>query len=485
MWGALWFPLVPCATPPAPLVLPASTHQVAGQHRDLLRGYSKHTRVRHKRHLPAIAGGAAAAAVAAAVSGQGGFRNQARSSSTKNVPQEIKGRHSKGPLRETVALLQRALEVDLSDAEAIAETLQRWTVGNEGEDRTGARTKRWARRLVRGLGQHPAVRSILFRDGGDVIAAIAELEKRSQSHGKRVEAIERQHRAVRDGDGGDLEEYGEASSYMGRQWWLRAIQDQIATWVDEYFLLSPERLRFGHRNWVFRSGGLPRGWKRYKVKDRVLYWNPDEKRMQVKAPSTMERATPPESREPPVTLLDIGSCNNAFDRYPFLITPTAIDLQPSSDSEGVFKADFFDVPILHVENCDQQLLISDDGKLEGIEAGSFDVVVVSLVLSYISEPAKRIEMIARARRCLRDDRGLFILVEVASALADKSWYQGDATSDWTNAVEAVGFRIKRFEENVREKYPFRSHEVYQWVFETAPIQDTELKPLLTPREMPW
>jgi len=211
--------------------------------------------------------------------------------------------------------------------------------------------------------------------------------------------------------------------------------------------------------------------------------------MQREAPARVDNSSvAPPSREPPVALLDVGSCTNPFRRFPFLVEPVALDLQPGTGAAGVFQADFLQVPIVDAtDNNDpkQRVLVSPDGHLDGIVAGSFDVVVLSLVLSCVPEPQQRIDMIARARRCLRDDRGLLCVVEVGTALANSKWYGGDAFQDWKNAIEAVGFRIKLFEDEVKEFRPYKTHTAFQWVFETAPALDAPLQPLLTPKDMPW
>jgi len=419
--------------------------------------------------------------------GRGGQRGAAL---FKRVSETAAGR----PLSHSAELIMRSLGIEQWRATRIAKVVQRWAVKHNGEDPTGTKTKRWARRLCRGLEQHPTLRSTML--GGklaqSVFATMEELERRSTRHGARVAAIERQHWANREGQEGDKEEYSRASAYMGEEWWMRAAHGRVAKWIDEYFLLTPEQVRRGHHPWAFKNGGLPDGWKRYVKAGKPIFWNPVAKRMQSEEPEFIPRdavAAPP-PREPPIALLDVGSCSNPFLRYPFLVEPVALDLQPLHDAENVMQADFFEVPILVPDEEDklepnQRIILGEDGNLEGIIAGSFDVVVLSLVLSYVPDARKRMEMVARARSCLRDDRGLLFVIEVGSALADASWYEGDAAADWSRAIEEAGFKTKVFEDEIKESYPPRQHRLLQWVFETAPRRDTPLKPLLTPREMPW
>lgn len=397
-------------------------------------------------------------------------------------------------LNVSVEVLARELKLNFKEATNIAKRLQRWVVTEEGEDPTGTRTKRWARRLCRGLEQHPQLRSVLFNGPDGPLNCLAELEKRSRGHGNRVLAIENQHQAVADGEEGDLDGYSEASAWMGASWWLSEAHARVADWIDQFFLLTPEQMRRGHPIWVFkRKIGLPPGWKKYTVAGRSMFWNPKAKKMQTQAPEGIggEREAPPH-RDPPVALLDVGSCTNPFDRYPEIITPTAIDLRPDENSRGVMEADFFEVPILDRTadaeadaegSGERRIILSDEGALEGIIAGSFDVVVCSLVLSFVQDPEKRIEMVSRARRCLRDDRGLFVVLEVGSVLADCSWYHGDPAEDWTKAIEGAGFRLLKFDEEIRDGKK-KPKMVNQWVFQTAPVpKDGKLTPLLTPKDM--
>ncbi|CAE8632874.1 unnamed protein product, partial [Polarella glacialis] len=88
----------------------------------------------------------------------------------------------------------------------------------------------------------------------------------------------------------------------------------------------------------------------------------------------------------------------------------------------------------------------------------------------------------RARRCLKDDRGLLFVVEVGSALADASWYEQDAAAEWSRALESAGFKLLKFEDEVVDRH--KRHKLLQWVLETAPIKDdVELKPMTTPKDL--
>jgi len=414
---------------------------------------------------------------------RGGNRRRER----RSAPQARLDLRRADPLEHTVYRLQTELDLDDAAAWKMARELQAWTVLNEGEDRSGYKTLHWARKLTRCIQLHPTVGDKLFSEEGDVVEAVMELDRRSQRHSEVVNTIGNQHRAVRAGREDGTAEYTDASAYMGQSWWLKAVHVRVAKWIDHYYLLSAEQLRRGHPRWVHEEKSLPKGWQEYEVGGRVMFWNPETKRMQLKAPA-LEGQPRPEPRNPPVALLDIGSCTDPFSSFPLLVETTAVDLRPAEGFEGIFQADFFDVPIVEpgsesAPGAGERVLLGDSGELLGLVAGSFDVAVLSLVLSYVGSPEKRIEMISRARRCLRDDRGLLFVIEVGSAIASTSWYNEDAAAEWTRAIEAVGFRILRFEDQIFEKN--RKHKVCQWVFETTEIGTDPLEPLRTPKEMPW
>ncbi|CAE8728156.1 unnamed protein product [Polarella glacialis] len=135
-------------------------------------------------------------------------------------------------------------------------------------------------------------------------------------------------------------------------------------------------------------------------------------------------------------LLDVGSSFGAFFGHPGLRC-VALDLAPAHPE--VWQADFFQLPILPLplqEGC--RVLRSDDGSmLLALEAGSFDAVVLSLVLSFLPTPRLRRDMLDRVRKCLRTG-GSLLLVEKA-ALAAHGAAGLERRRAFQEAVEAAGF----------------------------------------------
>ena len=140
-----------------------------------------------------------------------------------------------------------------------------------------------------------------------------------------------------------------------------------------------------------------------------------------------------------IRLLDVGSCYNPFESCSnaAAFSVTALDLCPAKDS--VFICDFLKVSIgeygsemialpirqkegdevlcssksrrIDIEGHKDSRPVDADQKVEAVKnsqqeivslpAGSFDVVAISLVLSYLPDPAQRCEMLRKARALLR------------------------------------------------------------------------------------
>jgi len=104
----------------------------------------------------------------------------------------------------------------------------------------------------------------------------------------------------------------------------------------------------------------------------------------------------------PIKLIDVGSCGSYFVGSDGLDV-TALDLQPQAGHPSVLQCDFLELEITpkgtlpHIEPSDACIA----GSLRSLATGSFDVVVMSLVLSYLPLPTQRTAMVAQARRLLR------------------------------------------------------------------------------------
>ena len=130
----------------------------------------------------------------------------------------------------------------------------------------------------------------------------------------------------------------------------------------------------------------------------------------------------------PRKLLDMGSCANFFSRYDFL-NVTALDLAPAEDS--VLRCDCL---ALDVGSATSAALYRGK-ELISLPAKSFQVVILSLLLSYIPDPMNRGRVICKARQLL-DSKGLLIVADTVASVG-RHW---DAPA-WVKAVEQHGFRL--------------------------------------------
>jgi len=322
--------------------------------------------------------------------------------------------------------LEEGLKVDSGEAMRIATAVYRFALQRDGNG-SAQNTRKWARRLIRGLDYHPSLAPQLSSDVGGIMSLLRELDIRAERHARRSAAIAGQHQAVREGRPGDFAAYSEAAVIMAESWWVRAVHNNIRRWIDEHAR-------------------------------RDVPWSPRQ----------------------PVTVLDIGSCTNPFGRFPEL-EPLALDLNPQL-GKGVVKGDFLELPIMHSADVasGERYRIGPSSELQCLTAGSFDVVVLSLVLSYQGDAQQRSEMVARARRCLREG-GLLIIVEVASCLLPNkyvdiaTWDFRRAAAKWSSVIEGAGFQRLRFEDKVFEAG--RSHTILQWQFEAVAEPNSLIEPL--------
>lgn len=140
----------------------------------------------------------------------------------------------------------------------------------------------------------------------------------------------------------------------------------------------------------------------------------------------------------------------------------AVDLYPADPS--VAKADFFE---LKIGKAGSDPVYSEDGStLLQLPEASFDVVAMSLVLSYLPAPEKREAMLLKAKRLMKSaqssqsphDTGLLLIAEKASIFntVDNDKKSGDGgTGDvprhhipllsvWRNKICSFGFDLMKY-----------------------------------------
>ena len=157
---------------------------------------------------------------------------------------------------------------------------------------------------------------------------------------------------------------------------------------------------------------------------------------------------------------DVGSCGSLFDGIDG-IDVTPIDLRPHEGDARVLQCDFLELEV-GVDGSAARIDASADfpaGTLRSLPARSYDVVVMSLVLSYVPLPSQRAEMVAKARELLsppldtaapplgqpcRARRGLLLLVDTfAVDRKARSWREQHYLQQWVSVVEELGFTFLR------------------------------------------
>ena len=175
-----------------------------------------------------------------------------------------------------------------------------------------------------------------------------------------------------------------------------------------------------------------------------------------------------------IKLLDIGSCFNPFKEFnEFEVT--AVDLCPSNDS--VHKCDFLDIIV--TENIDLTLNINNsykNGFMKYFPINSFDVCVMSLVLSYLPCPKQRLLMIKNARKTLiyeNNKMGLLLIYEKCSILHN-NYYYTLFLKHWKQQICLLGFELLKYERVI-----INSHKSHAFSFVTTNIQSTNTNTIET------
>ena len=182
----------------------------------------------------------------------------------------------------------------------------------------------------------------------------------------------------------------------------------------------------------------------------------------------------------PIKLLDVGACGDLFAGLDG-IESTPLDLCPQKGAARTLQCDFLS---LEVGPPGSEPLVRSHarfpaGTLLRMPAAEADVVVMSLVLTYLPQPRQRAAMVAQARRLLHAPpplRRLLLLVDTpAIDVRARSWRQQHNLHRWVEAVESLGFVF------LRHQLLERSHGL---AFATAPLTDDELEARLDEAALP-
>ena len=129
-------------------------------------------------------------------------------------------------------------------------------------------------------------------------------------------------------------------------------------------------------------------------------------------------------------LLDVGSCYNPFSKFD-KFEVTAIDIAPAHPT--VLSCDFLSVNILESSTkFDGESL---GNSLQHIKAGSFDIVIFSLLLSYFPSTQQRLQCCINAHKalCLH---GILIIITPDSSHQNR---HAGMMKSWKQCIESLGF----------------------------------------------
>ena len=129
-------------------------------------------------------------------------------------------------------------------------------------------------------------------------------------------------------------------------------------------------------------------------------------------------------------LLDVGSCYNPFSKFD-KFEVTAIDIAPTHPS--VLSCDFINVNISESGTKFEGKVAKNS--LHHIEAGSFDIVVFSLLLSYFPSTLQRLQCCINAHKalCLH---GILLIITPDSSHQNR---HAGMMKSWKQCIESVAF----------------------------------------------
>jgi len=244
---------------------------------------------------------------------------------------------------------------------------------------------------------------------------------------------------VVDADVPALHSYAKAATEMGQKQWVKVGHQWILSAAFEFFQKGGARKHFlkVKRKQYFEKNGLQMPAAEYTALGSLL---------------EDDDLLSSSSGWKPLQVLDVGSCYNPFageSRFEV----TALDLMPTSSS--VYSCDFLALEVGPVESTPIATLIDPSSeatpsamRLERLPRHGFDIVTMSLVLSYLPSPQHRLEMIVKARELLKPPdqnsqhphrAGILLIMEKESCLA-----AADLLDHWKCTIQDLGFQLIRY-----------------------------------------
>lgn len=247
----------------------------------------------------------------------------------------------------------------------------------------------------------------------------------------------------------ELDRYAAAMKKIGEKNWIR----RGYTWAARHAIQS------------LRGEGYVRNVRR---KARQAYFDthgesmPRDEEGQKAALASMGVSLDPPSG--PIRLLDVGSCANPFAGI-VGFDVTALDICPANDS--VYQCDFLQLEVAEPgsvlrHGVSPPAVGSSSPRLSSLSGESFDVVVLSLALSYLPHATQRAAIVAKTRELLVSPHGgkspnatpggrLLIIEPYSSATGGRLLHKLPALQAWCSVIESMGFQFEEY------KFLGRSH----------------------------
>ena len=265
-----------------------------------------------------------------------------------------------------------------------------------------------------------------------------------------VESEGRPWSEVVDADVPALHSYAKAATEMGQKQWVKVGHQWMLTAALNFFQGGARKhfLKFKRKEY-FEKNGLQMPAAEYtalggRLEDYDLMSSSSECR--------------------PLRVLDVGSCYNPFageSRFDV----TALDLMPTSPS--VYSCDFLALEVGPAESSPIATLMDQSSgpkvsdatpnemRLTRLPRHGFDIVTMSLVLSYLPSPQHRLQMVVKARELLQPPdpnsqhphlAGVLLILEKESCLA-----AADLLDHWKFTIQDQGFQLIRYNFVASEK----------------------------------
>ena len=300
-------------------------------------------------------------------------------------------------------------------------------------------------KLIRGM-KSEDISLILEDTSGNVIKTLSHRESTTHRSNQRVyenyhtKSLRRKrkvHVSSHEGGQGESENYSAVGS--AREEWMVNLNEWIANFTVSYYM----------------KGGA----KKSYIKDALLRRQPLYTEQLEAKNELLSKDLIPHGEV--IKVLSIGSQHNYLHRSSFRqhINVTAVDIHPADSN--VFKCNFLELRIGDVNT--EPIFDKGDKELIQLPAGSFDAVVISLMLSRLPTSELRVKMIRKARKLLRggspyEDKektphyeGLLLIAEESSTFplrdalgkVSTSKHHLPLLSMWKSGVANLGFNLMK------------------------------------------